>query len=119
MRNFRNLNRKELGDTLSAVARLGSSPEALRDSASFSPGEARKVFLAMALCRETQPEFLVLDEPENHLDLPAIAFLESALLNYNGTLLLVSHDREFREKLTSREWNIEIQGENRILKQTV
>jgi ATPase subunit of ABC transporter with duplicated ATPase domains len=41
--------------------------------------------------------FLVLDEPTNHLDLPAIEQLESALAGFDGTLLLVSHDRRLLE----------------------
>jgi ATPase subunit of ABC transporter with duplicated ATPase domains len=45
--------------------------------------------------------FLVLDEPTNHLDLPAIEQLESALQDYGGTLLLVSHDRRLLETVTT------------------
>ena len=51
---------------------------------------------------------LVLDEPTNHLDLPAIEQLESALAAYEGTLLLVTHDRRMLAAVsTTRHWHVE------------
>lgn len=51
---------------------------------------------------------LVLDEPTNHLDLPAIEQLEQALETYDGTLLLVTHDRRMLETVpTDRRWHVE------------
>ena len=51
---------------------------------------------------------LVLDEPTNHLDLPAIEQLESALEAYEGTLLLVTHDRRMLAAVsTTRHWHVE------------
>ena len=57
----------------------------------LSPGERTRA--AMALLQARGVNLLVLDEPTNHLDLPAIEQLEQALASYDGTLLLVSHDR--------------------------
>jgi ATPase subunit of ABC transporter with duplicated ATPase domains len=62
-----------------------------RPATSLSPGERTRAALALLQARGVN--LLVLDEPTNHLDLPAIEQLESALANYPGTLLLVTHDR--------------------------
>jgi ATPase subunit of ABC transporter with duplicated ATPase domains len=62
-----------------------------RPAASLSPGERTRAALALLQARGVN--LLVLDEPTNHLDLPAIEQLESALDSYEGTLLLVTHDR--------------------------
>jgi ATPase subunit of ABC transporter with duplicated ATPase domains len=73
-----------------------------RPPASLSPGERTRAELATFAALGVN--FLVLDEPTNHLDLPAIAQLESALSTFDGTLLLVSHDRRLLEtvELTRR-----------------
>jgi ATPase subunit of ABC transporter with duplicated ATPase domains len=63
----------------------------LRPAATLSPGERTRAALALLQARGVN--LLVLDEPTNHLDLPAIEQLESALDSYEGTLLLVTHDR--------------------------
>ncbi|WP_055689657.1 ABC-F family ATP-binding cassette domain-containing protein, partial [Streptomyces prasinus] len=62
-----------------------------RPAATLSPGERTRA--ALALLQGRGVNLLVLDEPTNHLDLPAIEQLESALDSYEGTLLLVTHDR--------------------------
>jgi len=62
-----------------------------RAGGSLSPGERTRA--ALALLQATGVNCLVLDEPTNHLDLPAIEQLEQALSSYEGTLLLVTHDR--------------------------
>ncbi|MYS49967.1 ATP-binding cassette domain-containing protein, partial [Streptomyces sp. SID6013] len=62
-----------------------------RPASSLSPGERTRA--ALALLQGRGVNLLVLDEPTNHLDLPAIEQLESALDAYEGTLLLVTHDR--------------------------
>ncbi|HZB50524.1 MAG TPA: ATP-binding cassette domain-containing protein, partial [Mycobacteriales bacterium] len=76
--------------TLLAKFRVGADV-VLRPADSLSPGERTRVGLALFQARGST--CLVLDEPTNHLDLPAIEQLESALDSYEGTLLLVTHDR--------------------------
>jgi len=66
-----------------------------RPAASLSPGERTRA--ALALLQAEGVNLLVLDEPTNHLDLPAIEQLEQALDSYQGTLLLVTHDRHMLE----------------------
>jgi ATP-binding cassette subfamily F protein 3 len=76
-----------------------------RPVSAFSGGWRVRLNVAQALmCRS---DLLLLDEPTNHLDLDAIVWLESWLLNYPGTLLLISHDREFLDRVTDRIVNIE------------
>ncbi|TVT33201.1 ABC-F family ATP-binding cassette domain-containing protein [Amycolatopsis rhizosphaerae] len=74
------------------LAKFGlTAAHVLRPAATLSPGERTRAALALLQARGVN--LLVLDEPTNHLDLPAIEQLESALDNYPGTLLLVTHDR--------------------------
>jgi ATPase subunit of ABC transporter with duplicated ATPase domains len=78
------------------------SPHILDDKImSFSPGE--RVRLALALLSARNVNVLVLDEPTNHLDLEAIEALEEALETYAGTILLVTHDRCFLERVNLTE----------------
>lgn len=72
----------------------------------LSPGERTRAGLALLQARGVN--LLVLDEPTNHLDLPAIEQLEEALETYEGTLLLVTHDRRMLETVrTDRQWRVE------------
>ena len=68
--------------------------------ADFSAGMKRQVMLAAALA--ARPQVLLLDEPTNHLDMPAVDWLEKFLLAWNGTLLLISHDRMLVSRLADR-----------------
>ncbi len=87
---------------------LGFKTEQLQQSvASFSGGWRMRLNLAQALmCRS---DLLLLDEPTNHLDLDAVIWLEQWLLNYPGTLLLISHDRDFLDRITTHIVHIEQQ----------
>ena len=85
------------------LARFGfSGDEAQRRADTLSGGEQARVALAMMVLRRAN--FLLLDEPTNHLDIESVEALEDALMEYEGTILLVSHDRAMLEALTSRVW---------------
>ncbi|MFJ5550355.1 ABC-F family ATP-binding cassette domain-containing protein [Streptomyces sp. NPDC093225] len=82
----------EPADVRTLLAKFGlKAAHVLRPAATLSPGERTRA--ALALLQGRGVNLLVLDEPTNHLDLPAIEQLESALAAYEGTLLLVTHDR--------------------------
>jgi len=107
----RSLPRELLGQTMTAVSRLGSRPERLLESAEPSPGEVRKILLAMGIA--SAPHIVVMDEPTNHLDLPSIECLEAALDQCPCGLLLVSHDFRFLQRLARRRWQIEADEEGK------
>ena len=77
-----------------------SGDDVFKQVAELSGGERNR----LALCKLVQaaPELLVLDEPTNHLDIPAIEALEDALANYEGTVIVVSHDRFLLDKVAER-----------------
>ncbi|MGW0392480.1 ABC-F family ATP-binding cassette domain-containing protein [Streptomyces sp. NPDC003042] len=86
----------EPAEVRTLLAKFGlKAAHVLRTAASLSPGERTRA--ALALLQGRGVNLLVLDEPTNHLDLPAIEQLESALDAYEGTLLLVTHDRRMLE----------------------
>ena len=81
-----------LQEARALLAKFGLDSDAVaRVAASLSPGERTRASLALLMA--SGANWLVLDEPTNHLDLPAIEQLETALEAYDGTLLLVTHDR--------------------------
>jgi len=84
----------ESARTLLAKFGLGAD-DVLRAASSLSPGERTRAGLALLTARGVN--CLVLDEPTNHLDVEAIEELERALAAYDGTVLLVTHDRRFLE----------------------
>ena len=80
------------GEVRTLLAKFGLRADQVSSTVGrLSPGERTRA--AMALLQARGVNLLVLDEPTNHLDLPAIEQLEQALASYDGTLLLVSHDR--------------------------
>lgn len=74
------------------------------DVTKLSGGERRRVALAKALLE--QPDMLLLDEPTNHLDAETIAWLEQQLVEYPGTVIIVTHDRYFLDNIT--KWILEL-----------
>ena len=85
------------------LGRFGfSGDEAQRRADNLSGGERARVALAMLML--SRANLLVLDEPTNHLDVESIESLEDAIERYDGTILLVSHDRELLRALTTKLW---------------
>ena len=80
------------------LSRLNLDADALIST--LSGGWRKRVALGRALVAE--PEVLLLDEPTNHLDLSAIEWLEDLLLSFNGSVLFITHDRRFLDKLATR-----------------
>ena len=76
----------------------------------LSGGEKRRVALCKLLLED--PELLLLDEPTNHLDAETVAWLQNHLINYKGTILIVTHDRYFLDKITG--WILELDRGNGI-----
>ncbi|MFD1508568.1 energy-dependent translational throttle protein EttA [Lacimonas salitolerans] len=74
------------------------------DVTSLSGGEKRRVALCKLLLEA--PDMLLLDEPTNHLDAETIAWLQQHLIDYNGTILIVTHDRYFLDDITG--WILEL-----------
>ena len=91
-------------------AQIDVSMEALRcppddaDVSTLSGGEKRRVALCQLLL--DAPDMLLLDEPTNHLDAETIAWLQQHLIDYKGTILIVTHDRYFLDAITS--WILEL-----------
>jgi len=94
-------------DVRTLLAKFGlKGHHVLRPAASLSPGERTRAGLALLQARGVN--LLVLDEPTNHLDLPAIEQLEQAVESFDGTLLLVTHDRRMLDTTRStRRWRLE------------
>ncbi|HEX6310993.1 MAG TPA: ATP-binding cassette domain-containing protein, partial [Acidimicrobiia bacterium] len=87
-----------VGDARSLLAKFGlGAAHVLRAARTLSPGERTRAVLAQYSAQGVN--LLVLDEPTNHLDVPAIEQLEAALDSYDGTLLVVTHDRRLLEAL--------------------
>ncbi|MFN2601300.1 MAG: ABC-F family ATP-binding cassette domain-containing protein [Gemmatimonadaceae bacterium] len=85
------------------LGRFGfSGDEAQRTALNLSGGERARVALAMIVL--SGANLLILDEPTNHLDVESIEALEDAINEFDGTVILVSHDRELLRSLTTRVW---------------
>jgi ATPase subunit of ABC transporter with duplicated ATPase domains len=96
-----------MADVRTLLAKFGLGPhQAFRPADSLSPGERTRAALALLQARGVN--LLVLDEPTNHLDLPAIEQLEEALESFEGTVLLVTHDRRMLDTVRlTRRWHVE------------
>lgn len=84
---------------------LFSGDDAEKKVGVLSGGERTRLALCQLLLSPSN--FLILDEPTNHLDIQSKEVLKSALQQYEGTFIVVSHDREFLEGLTNRIWDIQ------------
>ena len=72
---------------------------------SLSSGMKRRVLLAQAIV--AQPDILLLDEPTNHLDIESILWLEDFLSRWDKTLVFITHDRSFLQRLATRIWEVD------------
>ncbi len=96
---------QNVGDVDKILLGLGfTQSELSRNIREFSGGWRMRVELAKIILQ--QPEALLLDEPTNHLDIESIDWLENYLKNYPGILVLISHDQEFLDNVTSRTLEI-------------
>ncbi|MDP8321805.1 MAG: ABC-F family ATP-binding cassette domain-containing protein [Candidatus Stygibacter australis] len=93
----------ERGEVLSWLARFSfNGDEVLKSVQVLSGGEKARLYLAKLIWQ--QPNFLILDEPTNHLDINTIEELEKALQHYQGTVIFVSHDSYFIQRVANKIW---------------
>ncbi len=88
---------------------LFKGEDVFKEISTLSGGERARVSLCKLML--SKANFLFLDEPTNHLDIPSKEALENALLSYNGTLFIISHDRYFINKLATKIYEISKDGE--------
>ena len=103
-RRLAGLGAASRGRVLSIVAQLNSEPERVLEGDAISPGEMRKLMLALGIL--DSPELIIMDEPTNHLDLASVEALERVLAAFPGALLLVSHDAALLDAVTDTRWKI-------------
>ena len=103
---FINMGGYEINTLIDKIAH-GLNIDYLMDKkySSLSGGEQKRVVLASIIIKK--PSILLLDEPTNHLDINTIEWLEDYLNKYNGTILVVSHDRYFLDQVTNKTILIE------------
>ncbi len=98
-----------LGETRAYLARfLFCGDDVYKYVSQLSGGERNRLALAKLVLSEAN--LLLMDEPTNHLDIPSREALEDALASYPGTLVFVSHDRYFLDKLAGRIWHVSAGG---------
>src|SRR5207302_6654963 len=103
LRDATGLDEQSARDVLARFLFRGE--DVFRSIGVLSGGERSRLALARLSAREAN--LLVLDEPTNHLDLAAREQLEAVLQSYDGTLLFVSHDRYFIDKLAGEVWDVQ------------
>jgi len=96
---------RPIGEVLSYLAKFDFTGDDTENLVStLSGGEKARLYLALLILNK--PNLLILDEPTNHLDLRMINNLENGLKEFEGTLIFVSHDRYFIERIANRKWVI-------------
>jgi len=98
------------GEIYTIIRKLSSDPIKLQDSFIPSPGDIRKLMIAKGLLQS--PSLIILDEPTNHIDLDSIISLEFALKEYNGTMIIISHDKTFLDAVVSNIWEFKKENED-------
>lgn len=97
-------NAWELDRTVEMAMQALNCPPGDADVTKLSGGEKRRVALARLILEE--PDMLLLDEPTNHLDAESVAWLQTFLGNYKGTVVMITHDRYFLDNVTG--WILEL-----------
>jgi len=97
------------GEIYTIIRKLSSDPIKLQDSFLPSPGEIRKLMIAKGLLEN--PSLIILDEPTNHMDLDSIISLELALKEYDGTMIIISHDKAFLDTIVNDIWELRKESE--------
>ena len=98
LRAFQDATGMDVADARTLLAKFGLvADHVTRATPTLSPGERTRATLALLMANGAN--VLVLDEPTNHLDLPAIEQLEAALEGFDGTVLLVTHDRALLDRV--------------------
>jgi len=100
------------GEIYTIVRKLASDPIKLQDSFIPSPGEVRKLMIAKGLLMS--PSLIILDEPTNHMDLDSVLSLEVALKEYNGTMIVISHDKIFLDAIITETWEFEKESDDKF-----
>lgn len=105
--NFEHLGGYEIEDKINKICSGLKIDTSMRNRLfdKLSGGEKTRVILGRILLQN--PDILLLDEPTNHLDLESLEWLEDFLVQYKGTILIVSHDRYFLDRVTTRTIEIE------------
>lgn len=93
----------EKGQIMGLIRHLGSDPFHILETSVPSPGEIRKLMLAEGIMKN--PAMIIMDEPTNHMDLPSIECIESALNECNCSQLLISHDLQFLQNIVGEFWD--------------
>ena len=103
---IQNYKNSDKGQLMTIIRRLGSEPIHVLETTIPSPGELRKLMLAEGIMKN--PAIIIMDEPTNHMDLPTIECVESALEESSCVQLLVSHDHNFLNKIVYHYWEFNL-----------
>lgn len=103
------LSEEELRRELHKAA-IGGSQALNRPFSTLSVGQRKRLMLLSLILEK--PNVLLLDEPTNHLDFLTLEAFETALLDFDGALLAISHDSTFIEKIATREWSLGMNTHN-------